>query len=78
MDALRGRGCFRLTEWQSTRIDIKSSGAADRLTDAAKRAKDEGDLSQAEKFAQAARDLGADQDEEAFKGVLRKLAKSKT
>ena len=41
---------------------------------ASKRAKDEGDLSQAEKFAKAARDLGADQDEEAFKGVLRKLA----
>ena len=44
---------------------------------AAKRAKDEGNLTQAEKFAQAARDLGADQGEEAFKGVLRKLTKPK-
>ena len=33
--------------------------------------------SQAEKFAQAGRDLGADQSEEAFKGALRKLAKRK-
>ena len=32
---------------------------------------------QAEKFAQAAREHGADQDEDAFKGVLRKLAKPK-
>ena len=47
------------------------------LQKAAKRAKDEGDLSQAEKFAKAARDLGANQDEDAFKGVLRKLAKPK-
>ena len=43
----------------------------------AKWAKDEGDMTQAEKFAKAARDLGADQDEDAFKGVLRKLAKPK-
>lgn len=47
------------------------------LQKAAKRAKDEGDLTQAEKFAQAARNLGADQDEDAFKGVLRKLGKPK-
>lgn len=45
---------------------------------AARRAKDEGDLTQAEKFAKAARNLGADQNEEALKGVLRKLAKSKS
>ena len=32
---------------------------------------------QAEKFAQAARDLGADQDEDAFKGLLRKLTEPK-
>ena len=31
----------------------------------------------AEKFADAAREHGADQDEDAFKGVLRKLAKPK-
>ena len=48
-----------------------------QLQKAAKRAMDEGDPSQAEKFAQAARDLGADQDEDAFKGVLRKLSQSK-
>jgi hypothetical protein len=40
-------------------------------------AKDEGDLTQAEKFAKAACDLGVDQDEDAFKSVLRKLAKPK-
>lgn len=51
---------------------------AARLQMAAKRAKDEGDLSQAEKFAQAARDLGCDDDDDKFKGVLRKLAKPKT
>ena len=34
-------------------------------------------LSQSEKFAQAARDLGTDEGEDAFKGVLRKLAKPK-
>lgn len=34
--------------------------------------------SQAEKFAAAAREHGTDQDEEAFKGVLRKIARSKT
>lgn len=33
---------------------------------------------QAQKFADAAREHGADQDEEAFKGVLRKLAKRKS
>ena len=45
------------------------------LQRAAKRAKYEGDLTQAEKFEQAARDLGTDESEDAFKGVLRKLAK---
>lgn len=35
-------------------------------------------LSQADKFKKAARDLGVDGDEEAFKGVLRKLAKPRS
>jgi hypothetical protein len=41
-----------------------------------KSSKDESELSQAEKFAQYARDL--DGDEEAFTSVLRKLAKPKS
>ena len=32
---------------------------------------------QAEKFEDAAREFGTDQDEDAFKGVLRKLGKAK-
>jgi hypothetical protein len=48
------------------------------LEKATKRAKDESDLSQAEKFAQAAREHGASDDEDAFRGVLRKLAKPKS
>jgi len=48
------------------------------LQKAAKRARDEGDLAQADKFEQAARNLGADGDEEALKGVLRKLANPET
>ena len=52
-------------------------GSVANLQKAAKRARDEGNLTQAEKFAKAARDLSADQDGDALKGALRKLTKSK-
>ena len=45
------------------------------LQKTAKCVKDEGDLTQAEKFEAAAHELGCDEDEDRFKGVLRKLAK---
>ena len=42
-----------------------------------RQAPNDGDLFHAEKFAQAARDLGCDDDDDAFKGVLQKLVRTK-
>ena len=80
MDGLRLCGITaRLKAYVGIAIDRKLIASADEpsgpIQAAAKRARREGDLSQAEKFTQVARDLSADQDEDAFKGALRKLAK---
>ena len=62
---------------KSTTPPTAPSGPVAQLPTIEERLKDGGNLSQAQKFEQAAREHGADGDEEAFKGVLRKLAKPK-
>ncbi len=61
-----------------SQVEHDTAGQQERVHRQVVREEQEDTCTQAEKFADAAREHGADESEDAFKGVLRKLAKPKT
>ena len=76
-DAGVARRTLEPRETALSQVEHDTAGQQERVQRQAARESQEDTRTQAEKFADAARKHGADESEDAFKGVLRKLAKPK-
>ena len=83
MKNLAERPIVKASKFRATELDrVAREEAAAMVAEGNKRAADgkaasEASRTQAEKFEDAARELGCEEDEDRFNGVLRKLAKPK-